>query len=84
MQVLAQVISALSCERNWSAHGHSQPEVHRGLAPDATAAARLPTSRADKQSTILRIRRLDACSRMPGQASDEARAEQVRRVARGS
>ena len=33
MQVLSQVISASSCERNWSAHGHMHTEVRNRLAP---------------------------------------------------
>ncbi len=33
---LAQVISASSCERNWSAHGHIHSEVRNRLAPAMT------------------------------------------------
>ena len=33
MRVLSQVISASSCERNWSAHGHIHSEVRNRLAP---------------------------------------------------
>jgi hypothetical protein len=36
MRVLAQVISASSCERNWSAHGHIHSEVRNRLAPATT------------------------------------------------
>jgi hypothetical protein len=36
MPVLAQVISASSCERNWSAHWHIHSEVHNRLAPATT------------------------------------------------
>ena len=36
MRVLSQVISASSCERNWSAHGHIQSEVRNRLAPATT------------------------------------------------
>ena len=36
MRVLAQVISACSCEGNWSAHGHIQLEVRNRLAPATT------------------------------------------------
>ena len=35
-QVLAQVISACSCESNWSAHGHIHSEVRNRLAPATT------------------------------------------------
>ena len=34
MRVLSQVISASSCERNWSAHGHIHSEVRNRLAHD--------------------------------------------------
>ena len=33
MRVLAQVVSASSCERNWSAHGHIHSKVRNKLAP---------------------------------------------------
>ena len=36
MRVLSQVISASSCERNWSAHGHIHSEVRNRLAPATT------------------------------------------------
>ena len=36
MRVLSQVISASSCERNWSAHGHIHSEVRDRLAPTTT------------------------------------------------
>ena len=36
MRVLSQVISASSCERNWSAHGHIHTEVRNRLAPATT------------------------------------------------
>ena len=36
MRVLSQVISASSCERNWSAHGHVHTEVRNRLAPATT------------------------------------------------
>ena len=36
IRVLAQVISASSCERNWSAHGHIHSEVRNRLAPATT------------------------------------------------
>ena len=36
MRVLSQVISASSCERNWSAHGHIHSEVCNSLAPATT------------------------------------------------
>jgi hypothetical protein len=36
MRVLSQVISASSCERNWSAHGHIHSRVRNQLAPETT------------------------------------------------
>ena len=36
MRVLSQVVSASSCERNWSAHGHIHSEVRNRLAPATT------------------------------------------------
>jgi hypothetical protein len=36
MRVLSQVISASSCERNWSAHGHIHSKVRNKLAPETT------------------------------------------------
>ncbi len=36
MRVLAQVVSASSCERNWSAHGHIHSKVRNKLAPATT------------------------------------------------
>ena len=33
MCVLSQVISASSCERNWSAHGHIQTKICNKLRP---------------------------------------------------
>jgi hypothetical protein len=36
MRVLSQVISASSCERNWSAHGHTHSQVCNRLAPATT------------------------------------------------
>jgi hypothetical protein len=36
MRVLAQVISASSCERNWSVHGHIHSEVRNRLVPATT------------------------------------------------
>jgi hypothetical protein len=36
MRVLSQVISASSCERNWSTHGHIHSEVRNRLAPATT------------------------------------------------
>jgi hypothetical protein len=36
IRVLSQVISASSCERNWSAHGHIHSEVRSMLAPATT------------------------------------------------
>ncbi len=36
MRVLAQVMSASSCERNWSAHGHIHSEERNRLAPATT------------------------------------------------
>ncbi len=36
MRVLSQVISALSCERNWSANGHIHTEVRNRLAQATT------------------------------------------------
>ena len=36
MRVLSQVISASSCERNWSAHGHIHSEIRNSLAPTTT------------------------------------------------
>ena len=36
MRVLAQVISASSCERNWSAHGHIHSKLRNSLAPETT------------------------------------------------
>ena len=36
MRVLSQVISASSCERNWSAHGHIHSEIRNSLAPATT------------------------------------------------
>jgi hypothetical protein len=36
MRVVSQVISASSCERNWSAHGHIHSEIRNSLAPATT------------------------------------------------
>ena len=36
MRVLSQVISASSCERNWSAHGHIHSKVRNKLEPATT------------------------------------------------
>ncbi len=36
MRVLAQVVSASSCERNWSVHGHIHSKVRNKLAPATT------------------------------------------------
>ena len=36
MRVLSQVISASSCERNWSAHGHIQTKIRNQLSPETT------------------------------------------------
>jgi hypothetical protein len=36
MLVLSQVISASSCERNWSAHGHIQTKISNKLSPATT------------------------------------------------
>ena len=36
LRVLAQVISASSCESNWSAHGHIHSAVRNRLAPATT------------------------------------------------
>ena len=36
MRVLSQVISASSCERNWSAHGHIQTKIRNKLSPETT------------------------------------------------
>ena len=36
MRVLAQVVSASSCERNWSAHGHIHSKVRNKLEPATT------------------------------------------------
>jgi hypothetical protein len=36
VRVLSQVISASSCERNWSAHGHIHSKVCSKLLPDTT------------------------------------------------
>ena len=36
MRVLSQVISASSCERNWSAHGHIQTKIRNKLNPETT------------------------------------------------
>ena len=36
MRVLSQVISASSCERNWSAHGHIHSKIRNKLAPETT------------------------------------------------
>ena len=33
MRVLSQVISASSCERNWSAHGHIHSKIRNRLDP---------------------------------------------------
>ena len=50
MQVLSQVISGSSCERNWSAHGHNHSEVRNRLAPATTEklvyiSSSIPTER---------------------------------------
>ena len=34
MRVLSHVISASSCERNWSAHGHIQTKIRNKLSPE--------------------------------------------------
>ena len=36
MRVLSQVISASSCERNWSAHGHIHTKIRNRLDPATT------------------------------------------------
>jgi hypothetical protein len=36
MRVLFQVISASSCERNWSAHGHIHSKIRNRLEPATT------------------------------------------------
>ena len=36
MRVLSHVISASSCERNWSAHGHIQTMISNKLSPETT------------------------------------------------
>ena len=36
MRVLSQDISASSCERNWSAHGHIQTKICNMLSPKTT------------------------------------------------
>ena len=36
MRVLSQVISASSCERNWSAHGHIHAKFCNKLGPETT------------------------------------------------
>ena len=36
VRVLSQVISASSCERNWSAHGHTHTKIRNRLDPAAT------------------------------------------------
>ena len=36
MLVLSQDISASSCERNWSAHGHIQTKIRHKLSPKIT------------------------------------------------
>ena len=36
MRFLSQDISASSCERNWSAHGHIQTKIHNKLSPETT------------------------------------------------
>ena len=36
MRVLSQVISASSCERNWSAHGHIHSKIRNRLEPATT------------------------------------------------
>ena len=36
MRVLSQVISASSCERNWSAHGHIHSKIRNRLDPATT------------------------------------------------
>ena len=36
MRVLSHVISASSCERNWSAHGHIQTKIRNKLSPETT------------------------------------------------
>jgi hypothetical protein len=36
MRVFSQVISASSCERNWSAHGHIHSKVCNKLLPETT------------------------------------------------
>ena len=36
MYVLSQVISASSCERNWSAYGHIQTKIRNKLSPQTT------------------------------------------------
>ena len=36
MLVLSQVVSASSCERNWSAHGHIHSKVRNKLEPATT------------------------------------------------
>ncbi len=36
MRVLAQVISASLCQRNWSAHGHIHSKIRNRLEPETT------------------------------------------------
>ena len=36
MLVLSQDISASSCERNWSTHGHIQTKIRNMLSPETT------------------------------------------------
>ena len=36
MRILSQVISASSCERNWSAHGHINTKICNKLGPETT------------------------------------------------
>ena len=36
MRILSQVISASSCERNWSAHGHIHTKICNKLGPETT------------------------------------------------
>ena len=36
MRVRSQVISASSCERNWSAHGHIHTKIRNSLDPATT------------------------------------------------
>ena len=36
MRILSQVISASSCDRNWSSHGHIHTKICNKLGPETT------------------------------------------------